>query len=84
VRRGVGFVVLVVVVGAVAGSLVGELLGMVIPHGFLHALATRGVSVGIPHFRLDLLALSLSLGLTLRVNLCTLAGIALAVYFFRR
>ncbi len=83
-RRGLGFLVLVIVVGAVAGSLLGELLGIVVPAGMLHELVSRGVNVGIPHFSLNLLAIRLSLGLTLRVNLCTLIGVAIAYLLFRR
>jgi hypothetical protein len=84
VRRGFAFFVVVLAAGAVAGSLLGELLGLVFPHGFLHEIFARGVSVGIPHFDLDLLALKLSLGLKLRVNLCTLFGVGAAFYFFRK
>ncbi len=83
-RRGLGFLVLVLVVGAVAGSLLGELIALAFPHGIVHAIFSRGVSVGVPHFSLNLLALTLSLGLTLRVNLCTVLGVAAAFYFFRR
>lgn len=84
VKRGLGFLVLVVVVGAIAGSLLGELIALGFPQGFVHTIFSRGVNVGIPHFSLNLLALTLSLGLTLRVNLCTVLGIAAAFYFLRR
>ena len=84
VKHGLGFFVVVLAVGAVAGSLFGELLGLVFPHGFMHAIFSRGVSVGIPQFSLDLLALKFNLGLTLRVNLCTLFGMGTTFYFFRK
>jgi hypothetical protein len=50
----------------------------------LHEIFSRGVSVGVPHFSVNLLALTFSLGLTLRVNLCTLIGVAAAFFFMRR
>jgi hypothetical protein len=84
VRRRFVFFVLVVIGGAVAGSLVGEVLGQLLPHGALHAIFSRSVSVGIPHFAVNLLALTLSFGLMLRVNFCTLVGVAAAVYLLRR
>lgn len=83
-KRGFGFLVLVLVVGAVAGSLLGELIGILVPRGTVHEIFSRGVSVGIPSFSLNLLAITLSLGLTLRVNLCTLIGIALTYALFRK
>ena len=83
-KRGIGFFILVLVVGAVAGSLLGEILGHVVPSGVLHEIFSRGVSVGIPHFSVNLLALTFSLGLTLRVNLCTLIGLVAAFSFMRR
>ena len=83
-RRKVTFLVLVLVVGAVAGSLLGELIGALLPHGRLSAIFSHGVSVGIPHFSVNLVALTLSLGLMLRVNLCTLLGLAAAFYLLRR
>ena len=83
-KHGIGFLILVLVVGAVAGSLLGEILGQLVPSGILHSVFSRGVSVGIPHFSVNLLALTFSLGVTLRVNLCTLIGLAAAFYFMRR
>ena len=84
-RRGIGFFVTVLIVGAVAGSLLGEILGQLLaPHGMLHTILSRGVSVGIPHFSVDLLAFTLSFGLTARLNVCTLIGVAAAFYLLRR
>ena len=48
-RRGIGYFVLMFVVGAVAGSAVGEILGHVAPNGPLHSILTRGTTIGIPH-----------------------------------
>ena len=83
-KRGLGFWVVVLIFGAIAGSLLGELLGVAIPRGPIHAIFSRGINVGIPHFSVDLLAVTLSLGLTLRVNLCTVAGVVAAFYFLRK
>lgn len=84
VKRGVGFFVLVLVVGAVAGSILGEIVGHLFPGGALASLLGRGVSVGIPRFSVNLVALTLSFGLMVRVNLCTLIGVAAAFYLLRR
>jgi hypothetical protein len=84
VRRGVGSFAVVLLVGAVVGSVVGEVLARLLPNGFLHSLFGRGISIGIPHFSVNLVAFTLSFGLMMRVNLCTLAGAAIAVLVWRR
>jgi hypothetical protein len=84
VKRGIGYFVLMFVVGALAGSAVGELIGHLAPHGALYSILTRGTSIGIPHFSVDLMAFALSFGLTLRLNLCTVLGVAAAFYLRRR
>ena len=83
-KRGVGFWVLVLVVGAVIGTLIGEILGQIIPSGPIHAIVSRGVSAGISTFTIDLLAFQLTLGLLVKLNLCTVIGVVLAFLWIRR
>jgi len=83
VTRGIGYFVLLFIVGAVAGSAVGEVLGHLAPHGLLHSILTRGTTIGIPHFSVDLLAFALSFELTVRLNLCTVLGVV-ATFYLRR
>jgi hypothetical protein len=67
-------------IGAVAGSIVGELVKAHVP--FL----AKGILVGIPEpqvFRIGDI-MTLALGISIKVNLATVAGVALAAIFVNR
>ena len=83
-KRGLSFFLLVLLVGAVLGSLLGEVLGQVFPSGPLHVLFSRGSSVGISPFTIHLLIFDLTLGLMLKVNLCSIIGLVAAFLVLRR
>lgn len=84
-QRRVGFIILVLLVGAVIGSFLGELAGSFLPQGWLQILLTRGPTVGLTSpATLDLHFLSVSLGLTLKVNLVALLGLILAAIILRK
>lgn len=83
-KRGLGFFLLVLLVGGVLGSLLGEILGQIFPSGPLHSLFSRGASVGISPFTIHLLIFELTLGLMLKVNLCSILGIVAAFFVLRR
>jgi hypothetical protein len=83
--RGVGLVVLVVIAGLVVGSLLGELLGSLIPSGVAHDLLSKGPTIGLtPPASVDLRFLALTFGLSLKVNLVGILGIALAAVTLRK
>lgn len=84
-QRGVGLVVLILLVGAVIGSFLGELASTLLPQGWLQNLLTKGPTVGLKNpATLDLQFLSVSLGLALKVNLVALLGLILAALILRR
>lgn len=83
--RGLGLVVLIVVVGLVIGSLLGELFGQLLPAGWLQDLLTRGPTVGLtPPATVDLRLVSLTFGLVLKVNLVGVLGVVIAALALRR
>lgn len=84
-KRGVGLILLVVVVGLVVGSLLGELLGGLLPSGRAQEFITRGPTIGLnPPATVDLHFLSFTLGLVFKVNLVGILGILLAAFALRR
>ncbi|MBI2080110.1 MAG: DUF4321 domain-containing protein [candidate division NC10 bacterium] len=78
-----GLIVLLVV-GALVGALLGEIIRLLFPGGILEQLFARGVSPGLSPTTMDLRVLSLTFGFTVRLNLASLLGIGLALYFYRR
>ena len=84
-HRSVGLIVLAVVVGLVLGSLLGELVADFVGPGALRDILVRGPSIGItPPATLDLRLLSLTLGITFKVNVVGILGILLALILVRR
>ena len=83
-KRNAGFLAVVLIVGAVLGSLLGEILGQIIPSGPIHTIFSRGVSAGVSPFTVHLLVFDLTLGLTIKLNLCTVLGVIAAFLFLRR
>ena len=83
--RGVGLILLVIIVGLVVGSLLGELLGSMLPAGWGQELIARGPTIGLTTpATLDLRFLSLTFGLLLKVNLAGLIGVVIAALALRK
>ena len=83
--RGLGLIVLIVVVGLVVGSLLGELVASLLPSGVVHDLLTRGPQIGLaPPATLDLRFMALTFGMMFKVNVVGILGILLAAVALRR
>ena len=75
----------IVILGALIGSVIGEVIGTLAPGGYLEKVFSKGVNPGIaPPAVLDLKVITLTLGLTLKINLASLLGIALALLIYRK
>ncbi len=81
----VAVLLVILILGALIGSVIGEVIGAVAPGGFLAAVFTKGINPGIaPPAVLDLKVLTLTLGVTMRLNLASGLGIALALLVYRK
>jgi len=78
-----GLVVLLIL-GALVGALLGEVIRLLFPGGTLEQLFARGVSPGLSPATMDLRVISVTFGFTLRLNLASLLGIALALLVYRK
>jgi hypothetical protein len=75
----------IVILGALIGSVIGEVIGTLAPGGYLEKVFSRGVNPGIaPPAVLDLKVITLTLGLTVKINLASLLGIVLALLIYRK
>ena len=72
------------IVGALVGALLGEVIRLLFSGGIMEQVFSRGVSPGLSPTTLDLRVISLTFGFTLRLNLASLLGIALALFVYRR
>ncbi|HUU45977.1 MAG TPA: hypothetical protein VM118_09605 [Acidobacteriota bacterium] len=86
------FLIVGMILAAVAGGLVGELVGSFLPDGTMKTLFTRHIAIGVGQgvaleevapVRIDLYAVSLVLGMTLRINLLSVLFVLLLFIYFR-
>jgi Domain of unknown function (DUF4321) len=85
VHRGLGLLLLAVVVGLVLGSLLGELLAQFVSSSWAREVLTRGPMLGLsPPATLDLRLLSVTFGILFKVNVVGVLGIIVALVIVRR
>ncbi len=83
--NGAAVLLIILILGALIGSVIGEIIGALAPGGTVEAVFAKGVSPGIaPPAVLDLKVLTVTLGVTMRVNLASVLGVALALWIYRR
>lgn len=83
-RRGAGFILLVLLVGALLGSALGQLVGALLPGGVVRDFFIRAVTPGLtPPVTVDLLVLSLTFGFSLKLNIVALLGVVLTAYLLK-
>jgi hypothetical protein len=75
----------ILILGALIGSVIGEVIGALAPGGYVEAIFSKGISPGItPPAVLDLKVLTLTLGVTMKINLASLIGTVLALIVYRK
>ena len=75
----------IIILGALIGSVIGEVIAILAPGGLLEKIFSKGLNPGLsPPAVLDLKVLTLTFGLTMKVNLASLLGIVLALLIYRK
>jgi hypothetical protein len=75
----------IIILGALIGSVIGEVIATLAPGGLLEKIFSKGINPGLtPPVILDLKVLTLTFGLTMKVNLSSLLGIVLALLIYRK
>jgi hypothetical protein len=75
----------ILILGTLIGSVLGEVIGSLLPGGWVEAIFSKGVNPGLtPPAVLDLKVLTLTFGLTLKINLASLLGTVLALFIYQK
>jgi len=75
----------ILILGALIGSVIGEVIGTLMPGGYIETIFAKGINPGItPPAVLDLKVLTLTLGMTMKINLASVIGISLALLIYRK
>ncbi|MBI3873268.1 MAG: DUF4321 domain-containing protein [candidate division Zixibacteria bacterium] len=90
--RELSFLIVGIVMAAVGGAVVGDALGSFLPEGTIKTLFQKHVEIGLGRtvgmqtaepLSINLYALSLVLGLTIRINLVSVLFVLLLLVYFR-
>ncbi len=90
-KRSLALIALTLFVGAMAGTLTGELFGWILPEGVVKDFFLTSVTFDLAGLVgnesgvivLDLIMFTLKFGLSLKINVTSIIGLASAYYFLR-
>jgi len=81
--REMTFIIIALVLGAVFGGLLGDIIGTYLPEGAARTLFTKSIEIGFNTMRIDLYALSFTIGLMLKINFMSMLMVLLVIVYFR-
>ncbi len=82
-RKPFGYVVLILLLGAMLGTLFGELIGLILPAGVVKEFFLRSGGFTLEPVTLNAVVFTLTVGLSLKLNVAGLIGLVLAIYLLR-
>lgn len=82
-RKSLGFVLLILIIGAILGSALGELVALLLPEGVVEQFFLKSANIGIDPFTINLGIFSFTFGFRFILNVIGIVGIALAAYMLR-
>lgn len=84
-RRGIGQLIIILILGALIGSIIGEIIGEFFPSSssLMHRIFVSGITPGFDNVDINLYVIEIILGIRVKLNLCSALGIILAVYLYR-
>jgi hypothetical protein len=82
-RKPLGYVVLILILGAMLGTLLGELIGLVLPTGVVKEFFLRSGGLTLEPVTLNAVVFTVTVGFSLKLNVVGLIGLVLAIYLLR-
>lgn len=82
-QRELTFIIVALLLGAILGGFVGELIGSFLPPGAAKTLFSRSVKIGFETTRVELYAISFTIGIMFKINFMSVLGVLLVIIYFR-
>jgi len=82
-KRGLGVLLISIVVGILLGSLLGELIGFVCPSGVVKDFFLKSITPEFGPINVNLLVVAFTLGFSLKLNIVSVLGVFIAIYYLR-
>jgi len=81
--REVTFIVVALILGATIGALIGDIIASFLPSGAAKIVLSKSIEIGLDTIRVDFYAISLTFGLSLRINFMSVLVVLLVIVYFR-
>lgn len=82
-RKNLGWIIMVLVIGALVGSALGEVLALILPPGVVREFFLRSAIFSFGPGDLDLSILKFTFGFSLKLNVIGALGVLLVGYILR-
>ncbi|SVC68034.1 uncharacterized protein METZ01_LOCUS320888 [marine metagenome] len=87
-RRGLGILVLSVLIGAIAGSAAGQGIGLIfgqfMPGSMVEKFFLESfIDYALSPVTIDFIVFAITFGFTIKINMISIFGIGVSVYYFR-
>ncbi|MDP6529848.1 MAG: DUF4321 domain-containing protein [Gemmatimonadota bacterium] len=82
-HRSPGILVFGIILGLLIGAIVGEAIGLILPDGVVKEFFLLSVGTSVGPATVNLVALSFTVGFTVKINLMAVLGVVFATYLLR-
>ena len=82
-QKRIGILIVMVVFGMILGTALGEAIAVLLPEGVVKEFFLRSVVASIGPGTLNLVAFTITFGMSFKVNVMAVLGMILAAYLFR-
>ncbi len=82
-KKSAGAVLLILILGALIGTIFGEVIGLILPDGVVKDFFIRSIKPGFELKDFNLLVFKFTLVFSLKLNIISVLGVALAAYILR-
>ena len=82
-KKNMGFIILIIILGALIGSALGEILAFILPAGVVKEFFLKSATASIGPGTLNIIIFTLTLGFSFKINTIGILGIVIAAYLLR-
>lgn len=82
-KKSIGFIILIIILGALIGSALGEMIAYLIPSGVVKQFFLKSIIASFGPSVLNIVIFTITFGLSIKINIMAVIGIIIAAYILR-
>jgi hypothetical protein len=82
-KKNLGFITLIIILGALIGSALGEIIAFILPVGVVKEFFLKSATASIGPGTLNIIILTITLGFSFKINVIGILGVVIAAYLLR-